>query len=347
MNLLIRARKADHAIREISADWVARSNGQLSPIEVAELQAWLAADPRHANAFAEAQAMWTTLNRPRKSKSAQPVLQALARAQRQRIHRFKVRTLTAATFTAAAVFAIGLFPRDSRSVDPGLPTVTLSPDRQSLPDGSVAELNAGAEIAVAYTVGERSIRLVKGEVLFTVATNAARPFVVAVGDIEVRALGTAFSVCAKPELIDVLVTEGRVAVERLPSAEPGERGVRPTVRALELSAGNKAAIPVARAFTPEWNVRTLGATEIKAALAWRDKRFEFTETPMNEAIQLFNRQNRLQISLGDHSLKERRITGVFWSDDPEGLVRLLEAGLTLQAERSSDLVVLRKQKSAH
>ena len=34
---------------------------------------------------------------------------------------------------------------------------------------------------------------------------------------------------------------------------------------------------------------------LAAALAWRDRRIEFTETPFTEAIALFNRGNRVQL----------------------------------------------------
>lgn len=343
MNIPKPARAPERALRRVAADWVARSNGELSAVESAELQEWLAADSRHAAAFSDANAMWLTLNRPRRSGMARPVLLALDQGERRRAHRLKVRTFAAATLSAAAVFAFILFPKDWRPVDPVSRTVAFSPDHQVLPDGSVAELNAGAEIAVAYTAGVRGIRLIKGEALFTVAPDAGHPFVVVAGDIEVRAIGTAFSVRSDSELIDVLVTEGRVAVGQLAGAATGETAPLSRSFALELTAGNKAEIPLNRVAASEWNVRTLGASEIKAALAWRDKRFEFTQTPLAEALDLFNRQNRLQLSLGDEALRDRRITGIFWSDDPEGFVRLLEAGLDLKAERSFDVVVLRKQ----
>jgi len=341
MNLPGRAREPARVIRDVAADWVARSNGELSAVESAELRTWLAADSRHAAAFSDANAMWLTLNRPRHAGTARPVLQALAKAHRQQVHQLKVRAFAAATLTTAAVFAFLLSPSDSGRADRISPTVAVSPDRQVLPDGSVAELNAGAAIAVAYTAGVRGIHLIQGEVLFTVAHDAAHPFVVVAGDIEVRAIGTAFSVRSEPTLIDVLVTEGRVAVEQAAGTAMGPRAGLPR-SSLELTAGSNAVIPLETISASEWNVRTLGAIEIKAALAWRERRFEFTQTPLNEALELFNRQNRLQLSLGDAALRDRRITGIFWSDDPEGFARSLAAGLNLKAERSLDVVVLRK-----
>jgi len=76
--------------------------------------------------------------------------------------------------------------------------------------------------------------------------------------------------------------------------------------------------------------------EMAAALAWRDLRVEFTGTPLGEAVGLFNRRNRVQLALGDASLAEIRLSGIFWSDDPEGFSRLVESIANLQATRVTD-----------
>src|SRR3546814_20539025 len=49
-----------------------------------------------------------------------------------------------------------------------------------------------------------------GEAWFQVAHDAHRPFVVDIGSVRVRAVGTAFSVRQNPEGVDILVTEGVV-----------------------------------------------------------------------------------------------------------------------------------------
>ncbi|MGH7956064.1 MAG: iron-containing alcohol dehydrogenase, partial [Opitutaceae bacterium] len=77
--------------------------------------------------------------------------------------------------------------------------------------GSVVELNVDADILVDFSPVRRAVRLVRGEAHFTVATDAARPFVVSAGGVEVRAVGTGFAVHFAPQEIAVLVTEGQVA----------------------------------------------------------------------------------------------------------------------------------------
>ena len=65
-------------------------------------------------------------------------------------------------------------------------------------------------------------------------------------------------------------------------------------------------------------------------------RVEFTNTPLNDIVALFNRQNRVQLALGDPALADIRISGVFWADDPEGFSRLIESSAGLQAIRTME-----------
>ncbi|WP_447414957.1 FecR family protein, partial [Clostridium perfringens] len=59
---------------------------------------------------------------------------------------------------------------------------------------------------------QRFVRMLKGEAHFDVAHNPARPFIVKAGDSTLRAVGTAFNVRLRPELTELTVIEGRVAV---------------------------------------------------------------------------------------------------------------------------------------
>src|SRR4029077_19225198 len=58
-----------------------------------------------------------------------------------------------------------------------------------LGDGSVISLNTDSEVVVRYSEKSRDIELFRGEALFDVAKNKARPFVVHAGDTAVRAVG--------------------------------------------------------------------------------------------------------------------------------------------------------------
>jgi transmembrane sensor len=88
-------------------------------------------------------------------------------------------------------------------------------------DGSTVELNSRSKIRVKYTKQERDVELIDGQALFHVAHDATRPFIVAVGAMRVRAVGTQFDVYKRSNGTVVTVVEGRVAVYSTPQEALG------------------------------------------------------------------------------------------------------------------------------
>jgi transmembrane sensor len=318
------------SIEDTAVDWFVRRDAGLDAGEAVELQGWLDANPAHAAAFAEAGSAFGRLQRPRELGHGGALMRRMTAREAQRRawrrRRYAVAGLAAAA--AIAFFAPPVFraPRANPS-----PTVAVRPDQQVLADGSIVQLNADAEIQVAFSPERRDVRLLRGEARFSVAKDAARPFIVATGGVEVRAVGTVFVVRNAPQVVDILVTEGRVAVARLPA--PGSAAGKPLASApVFVDAGNRMTIPVEPASSAAIPVARVSPAEIERALAWRDKRIEFSGTSLAEAVGLFNRQNRAQISLGTPSLAGLRISGIFWADNPAHFARLLEMTLPVKAE---------------
>lgn len=86
----------------------------------------------------------------------------------------------------------------------------------TLTDGTTVRLNAGSTLTYPeiFPVDEREVRL-NGEAYFEVAPNAAAPFLIHTGDVDVQVIGTKFTVKAYPEskAVKVAVVEGKVAVQ--------------------------------------------------------------------------------------------------------------------------------------
>ncbi len=324
-----------------AADWLVRRNAGFTPAEAVDFQRWISADLRHAQVFSELEATWRILNQPRAGGRADELGQILNERAQSRSRR---RNIWAVTALAAAAIALAFLPFSfPTSSTHGSPTVAMRPDREVLPDGSVVELNAGAEIAVEYSTERRGVRLVRGEALFAVAKDAAHPFVVIAGGVEVRAVGTAFSVRNDAKQIDVLVTEGRVAVERVGVVANSKTEAEASTGPVYLGAGGRLAVPVDTSTNAPLQATSVTSAQIATALAWRERRVEFTGTTLADAVDLFNRQNRTKLSIADPAVAQLQISGIFWSDDPDGFVRLLESGMNIRAERSPDAIMLRRQ----
>jgi transmembrane sensor len=331
-------------IHDTAADWIARRDAGLSSAETAELNAWLSTDTQHAAVFAELEAAWANFNLPRREGRGEALFQAISdrAAQARRRHR-RVAAYATAGLAAAAALAFAFLPKNPLPAA-AAPSIALRPDRQVLPDGSSVELNAGAQLAVEFTPEKRAVLLMRGEALFDVVKDPARPFVVAAGQIEVRAVGTAFTVRHAHDEVAVLVTEGEVAVDRvgtsLDNVPLGASAIIP--KPIYLPAGRKVAVPFDRGVAmPE--ATDVSLEEVAEALAWRSRRVEFTSTPLSEAVALFNRQAGMRLVLGDDVTGALRITGVFWTNDPEGFSRLLASSLGLRADTDAQgRIVLRQ-----
>ena len=209
------------AIADEAARWLARRDRGLTPAEQDAYVQWLTADPRHAEILAQHAAAFERMMQlyhwqPGQSADANPDLFAPRRTLPWR--RWSL------SLAAAAALVLGgalLWREASPAVSPEHPKSYLRVnERQALPDGSVVELKDGSRIVVEFSAVERRVQLT-GEAHFQVAKNST-PFVVVAGGVALKAVGTAFNVRLDAEAVDVLVTEGRVAVATL-KAEDGGR----------------------------------------------------------------------------------------------------------------------------
>lgn len=250
------------------------------------------------------------------------------RARRRR------RTAVLAGLGALAL-GLSLFSVTRRAAPPTPATTTAvvtAPRRETLADGSVVVLREGAEIATDFSAGMRRVTLRHGEAHFEVVKDTARPFIVSATGVEVRAVGTAFSVGLGGTAVEVLVTHGRVAV--------GPAATAPAF----VDAGQRAHVAVTGA-TPE--VSAISATELARALAWRAPQIEFSRTPLAEAVALINAhlppgQRRIVADPGATRLRDLRLSGFLAADNAEGFLLLLESTFGVRADRTgSEVIVLR------
>ncbi|MDR2675124.1 MAG: FecR domain-containing protein [Opitutaceae bacterium] len=217
---------ADSAIADDAARWVVRRDAGLSAAEEAELARWLAADARHRAAFDYHARAWSAFDGPARADAQGALVRGIA-ARVSRRRRRRARIAAAAAAAACAIAAFAFLPLQTkpdaadgaRAAARARSSVAVTqPERRVLDDGSLVELRPGAAIEARYDDATRRIVLAGGEAHFQVAKNPARPFVVEAGGMEARAIGTAFTVQLSAEQVEILVTEGRVAVEKTPPA---------------------------------------------------------------------------------------------------------------------------------
>lgn len=220
------------------------------------------------------------------------------------------------------------------------------PRQEVLPDGSRVELRDDARIEIDFSGPQRRVTLLSGEAHFSVEKDPARPFVVHAVGVEVRAVGTAFAVEMASRGVEVLVTEGRVAVDHVAA----EVAVVPQAAPLALIAAGQGTVIEPRAAgetapPPPPPVAAIDETALAERLSWRVPRLELSGTPLEIAVRAFNEHSKVKLVIGDSSLARLRVSGIVRADQADALVSLLAANFDVIAERQgSEVVRLRRAR---
>ena len=338
----------DDAIESAAAEWLVRHDRGLTPAQQDEFLSWLAASAAHRESFERHRSMWGDFNALKQWRPAHgtvPNPDLLARHRRPSAWRWA----TPALLAAAAVALLLVWPPTTRAPENATVVFEAAAYRQeTLPDGSVLDLNRGAHVVVQFSAAERRVLLVQGEAQFAVAKNPARPFVVRAGGVEVRAVGTAFNVKLAGPNLEVLVTEGTVHVSQqavvAPAASAGSAPTAAPVVLAALTAGQRTVISVATVIAPPVVVPA-SVPEIARLLDWQPHLLDFESTPLAEVVETFNRRNPQRLVIGDEELRSLAIVASIRSDNVEGFVRLLEGTMGVRAERTqAGEIVLRRAR---
>jgi transmembrane sensor len=205
-----------------------------------------------------------------------------------------------------------------------------------LDDGSRVTLNTASRIEVSLHKNRRDVRLVRGEALFEVAHDAARPFEVSAGNgnTVLRAVGTQFDVDVRPTQTTVTVVEGLVAML---SGSGGQEGELPT-----LAAADRVVITPSGPGAPQHGVH------VSAAIAWTQRQLVFEHRPLGEVAEEFNRYNHDRIIIESPELQGQEITGVFQSNDAASFVSFLSGipGVQIRDDGRGGHVVTLEDKAA-
>jgi len=301
----------EDALFEQAARWHLRLRETPDDATRQDYQQWLAADPRHVLAVAEAERLLDMLvEEPVADRvPTSPAPARHTRRPRQRPRRRWLGYAAASLLLAAGAFLLGHNGYYRLRGD----TVTHIGQTRvlHLNDGSTITLNTDTALRVAYTSRERRVRLDRGEAYFQVAHLPDRPFVVDTTTGRAKVLGTVFDVRLEPRGTRVEVTEGHVAV----SAEGGGTTI--------LGAGQSAWLDQA-------GLRPGSVRDADPAAAWRRGQLVFFRTPLAEVMASLDRYRHGAIYLRGDALRRLPVSGVFDTNHPDATLALLLSTLHLR-----------------
>ncbi|MAO54653.1 MAG: iron dicitrate transport regulator FecR [Rhodospirillaceae bacterium] len=310
------------AIDDAAQDWFLRLREPgATEADRRAFDTWYAADPRHAHVYDEIVALWRDIA---------PLDPALADGRRtpandNRARRFVLGGLIAACL---ALFAVGAAWDLPIRLQADNLTAVGEQREVTLPDGSVAFLNTDTAIAVDFSGPGRRVTLLKGEALFKVAKNTARPFDVEAVDGRARAVGTAYAVRDLGDRAQVTVTEGTVRVTS-PIGEDLESAVT-------LTAGDR--VTYRRGGAPETIERS--PTGETSALAWQRGMIVLDGTRLDDALAEIGRYRPGKILLLADPAKVQPVTARLAISALDGGIRALAATHGLTVTQVTDFLMI-------
>jgi transmembrane sensor len=326
-----------------AADWFVRlQSTEVSLEETLAWQAWLYEDPANAEAFARIEEISQAL-RDVPAPAALPA--ALIAGDRydasvpigdwkpRAAQRWPWAALSVAASFAliAVVFAFWKTPAETNAFE----TAVGENRSVTLADGSIISLGGDTRIEVALSENLRAIELTRGEALFKVAKDSARPFKVRAGDATIIAVGTEFNVERDSDRAVVSVTEGRVVVKPVAGLLPVSllQEFKPKLRSVRVSAGQQTTAGSAGIEEP---------TKMEdPATGWQIGHLAFRLQPLRYVLEDVNRYARKPIVLETESMGTLVITGTVERENIGGWVKSLEHAFDLRATEEADQIILR------
>lgn len=190
--------------------------------------------------------------------------------------------------------------------------------RDTLPDHSVAEINSGATIKYAkdFSGNTRSIHLT-GSAGFDVITDAAKPFIVSVGDIQVKVLGTTFHVTEDPATITVAVKSGAVSMFR------GDSGI--TVKTGETGTYHNS--------THRFSLTVAESHEVTRS-------FNFTNATLKEIATQLEKAYSVRIVFNNKKLENCTMSSSFDNKSIQFIFEVISITLNVQYRIEKDTVYI-------
>jgi len=332
--------------------------GECSAEEAEATRRWIDADPARGPVVDRMRAAWEAAATPAASWDTGQSWQRLAARVRARAARPRVGLVYASLprqrfawltrpATRGAAVAAGLalvagatyfVRRETRpeapvAVAPALREVRTKPGERGvfkLGDGTRVVLAPGSVLRydpARFGTSTRELEL-DGQGFFAVTHDPRRPFLVRTSRTVTEDLGTEFVITdyAGDQFTDVVVASGTVAVRSTAGQAIEPATVLTRGESVRLDSGGRASVQ--------------RRVDLVAALAWRDGRLVFAETPVSEVVTTINRWFGIQVRLGRPALGDQLFTGSYIGQPAATVVEELAAAIGARVERQGKIVTL-------
>lgn len=332
-----------------ASDWIAKLDRELSNAEKKALKHWFAQDNDNIKMLLEMATMWDKMEDLSRLSDLFPQEQVNKKSTPWFV-------AMAASFVIAITFSLvsalsGFSPftaKDPSSVivmQASYQTSIGESNTINLPDNSKLVLNTNSFVQVKYTQGARLIELQRGEIHIDVAHDKSRPLSVLANGKIIQAVGTAFNVQVNNDVVELIVTDGKVLVAKKKNVSLNSdieqiiKRLPPS--AMAISKGEKVELDLTSKSSEE--IVKIEAIEIAASLSWRRGNLIFRGESLAQAMAEISRYTDIEFELADdEQLRNVQVAGMFKTGDVTGLLNVLSQNFNISYEKvSSDKIILK------
>jgi transmembrane sensor len=315
---------ARQALRDGAVAWLVRvQSDQAGADDWAALTAWLEVSDDHLAAFEEVERVAAEL-----TERAAEITPALKPTSSRVVPLSRRAVLPVWFAAAAAVLAMVVGPMAWRGYQ-GTPTVYQTRPGESrevaLADGTHIRMDSASTLTVRLGWRARRVEMADAQAAFDVAKDPGRPFLISVGDQQVRVVGTEFNIRHYDKTVRVAVRRGIVEV-RQPAL--GSAPVARLVAGQSLSHREGAPRSIQTTIDPN------------PAFAWTQGRLVCDDETLGEMIADLNRRYPIPIKVSP-TLAGKRFSGVLELGDQDLLVKRLASYFSASVHRVDGQIELR------
>lgn len=208
-----------------------------------------------------------------------------------------------------------------------------------LPDGTLVWLNSNSKLKYAgdFNIHSREVEL-EGEAYFDVVKNASLPFIVHSAAINIRVLGTAFTIKSYPqdETIEATLLRGMIEIYRQDNPNTPRVILKPNEKLVFSKHLSSASLPIgaagAAATRPVIHAPDIAVNNIplnipdseKVETSWMYNKLVFNGDSFRELAEKMERWYNVKIIFRDETLYKCRFGGVFADESVEEALNALQ-----------------------
>jgi len=319
------------SLRETAIAWFLRMQQvDFEHADRSKFEAWLMQNPAHQQAYEEVTHIWEGFDSTAELKSLDAAMEQKNFLTKQKRTRKISQSITTVLSIAIIVFA-GLFGYRTWQAQPLSEVVKIAQvgqiKQETLEDGTKLNMNANSELEVIYFRDRRIAKLKKGEVIFDVARDESRPFIVDSGYGRITVLGTRFAVNRLQKIIRVSVDHGRVQVESL--------DVNGNVIATPLILNNGEVAEVRQQQTPKRSDQLASD-----AFSFEKGSISFDKAGLEEIAETLSRYRKPAVTVQTLPTEDAQITAVIKTQEVEKFIATLPDIAAVDTQSSPNQTVL-------